>query len=51
MDVRDRDSMGRPILDAFTDRAAGGIDVLFNNAGIGTGGPIADDELRGYRSR
>ncbi len=38
MDVRDRDAW-RETLDDFT--AGGGLDVLHNNAGIGTGGPIA----------
>ncbi|MBM6576722.1 SDR family oxidoreductase [Microvirga sp. SRT01] len=38
MDVRDRDAW-RKTLEAFT--AGGGLDVLHNNAGIGTGGPIA----------
>ncbi|KQR83503.1 SDR family oxidoreductase [Sphingomonas sp. Leaf343] len=38
MDVRDRDAWVAT-LDAFT--AGGGLDVLHNNAGIGTGGPIA----------
>ncbi len=38
MDVRDRDAWAAT-LDAFT--AGGGLDVLHNNAGIGTGGPIA----------
>jgi NAD(P)-dependent dehydrogenase (short-subunit alcohol dehydrogenase family) len=38
MDVRDRDAW-RETLEAFT--AGGGLDVLHNNAGIGTGGPIA----------
>jgi NAD(P)-dependent dehydrogenase (short-subunit alcohol dehydrogenase family) len=38
MDVRDREAWGAT-LDDFT--AGGGLDVLHNNAGIGTGGPIA----------
>jgi len=38
MDVRDRDAW-RETLEAFT--AGGGLDVLHNNAGIGTGGAIA----------
>jgi NAD(P)-dependent dehydrogenase (short-subunit alcohol dehydrogenase family) len=38
MDVRDRDAWVAS-LDAFT--GGGGLDVLFNNAGIGTGGPLA----------
>ncbi|MBN8808949.1 MAG: SDR family oxidoreductase [Sphingomonas sp.] len=40
MDVRDRDAW-RANLDAFTAKTGGRLDVLFNNAGIGTGGPIA----------
>jgi NAD(P)-dependent dehydrogenase (short-subunit alcohol dehydrogenase family) len=38
MDVRDRDAWVEA-LDAFT--GGGGLDVLFNNAGIGSGGPLA----------
>lgn len=38
MDVRDREAWAAT-LDDFT--AGGGLDVLHNNAGIGTGGPIA----------
>jgi NAD(P)-dependent dehydrogenase (short-subunit alcohol dehydrogenase family) len=38
MDVRDRDAWVAS-LDAFT--SGGGLDVLFNNAGIGSGGPLA----------
>ncbi len=38
MDVRDRDAWVES-LDAFT--GGGGLDVLFNNAGIGSGGPLA----------
>jgi NAD(P)-dependent dehydrogenase (short-subunit alcohol dehydrogenase family) len=40
MDVRDRDAWV-DALDAFTATTAGRLDVLFNNAGIGTGGPLA----------
>jgi NAD(P)-dependent dehydrogenase (short-subunit alcohol dehydrogenase family) len=38
MDVRDRDAWVEA-LDAFT--GGGGLDVLFNNAGVGSGGPLA----------
>ncbi len=41
MDVRDRDAWVAS-LDAFTAPAGGKLDVLFNNAGIGTGGPLAE---------
>lgn len=40
MDVRDRDAWVH-CLDDFTEEAGGRLDVLFNNAGIGTGGPFA----------
>ena len=40
MDVRDRDAWVA-CLDAFTKASGGRLDVLFNNAGIGTGGPLA----------
>ncbi len=42
MDVRDRDAWVAS-LDAFTggNGGGGGLDVLFNNAGIGSGGPLA----------
>jgi NAD(P)-dependent dehydrogenase (short-subunit alcohol dehydrogenase family) len=41
MDVRDRDAWVAS-LDAFTTPAGGMLDVLFNNAGIGAGGPLAE---------
>jgi len=40
MDVRDR-AAWTANLDDFTGKSGGRLDVLFNNAGIGTGGPIA----------
>ena len=40
MDVRDRDAWTAS-LDAFTTASGGRLDVLFNNAGIGTGGTLA----------
>jgi len=41
MDVRDRDQW-KAALDAFAAVSGGRLDVLFNNAGIGTGGQFAD---------
>jgi NAD(P)-dependent dehydrogenase (short-subunit alcohol dehydrogenase family) len=41
MDVRDRDQW-TAALDAFAAVSGGRLDVLFNNAGIGTGGQFAD---------
>jgi len=41
MDVRDRDSWKND-LDDFTSKTGGQLDVLFNNAGIGTGGRITE---------
>jgi NAD(P)-dependent dehydrogenase (short-subunit alcohol dehydrogenase family) len=41
MDVRDRDAWVA-CLDDFTAKSGGRLDVLFNNAGIGTGGPIVE---------
>jgi len=41
MDVRDRDSWKND-LDDFTSKTGGRLDVLFNNAGIGTGGRITE---------
>jgi NAD(P)-dependent dehydrogenase (short-subunit alcohol dehydrogenase family) len=44
MDVRDRDAWVAA-LDAFTATTGGRLDVLFNNAGIGAGGPLAEMEF------
>lgn len=41
MDVRDRDAWTRE-LDRFAAPSGGGLDVLFNNAGIPHGGPFAE---------
>lgn len=41
MDVRDRDAWVAT-LDAFTATTGGRLDVLHNNAGIGTGGPLTE---------
>ncbi|VVT04670.1 NADP-dependent 3-hydroxy acid dehydrogenase YdfG [Sphingomonas sp. EC-HK361] len=44
MDVRDRDAWVAA-LDAFTNAVGGRLDVLFNNAGIGSGGPLATTDF------
>lgn len=44
MDVRDRDAWVAT-LDAFTATTGGRLDVLFNNAGVGTGGPLAQSSF------
>lgn len=44
MDVRDRDAWVES-LDAFTAASSGRLDVLFNNAGIGSGGPLAETDF------
>ena len=41
MDVRDREAWTAS-LDGFTGTTGGRLDVLHNNAGIGTGGPLAE---------
>ena len=42
MDVRDRDAWAQA-LEGFT--GGGGLDVLFNNAGVGSGGPLAETDF------
>ena len=44
MDVRDRDAWVAS-LDAFVATTGGRLDVLFNNAGIGSGGPLATTDF------
>ncbi|MEG8021281.1 SDR family oxidoreductase [Sphingomonas aerolata] len=44
MDVRDREAWVAS-LDAFTTLTGGRLDVLFNNAGIGSGGPLATTDF------
>ncbi len=41
LDVTDRDDY-RAVLDEFDQATGGKLDILFNNAGIGRGGPFAD---------
>ncbi|KEO90390.1 short-chain dehydrogenase [Erythrobacter longus] len=43
LDVRDRDAWDEALQSA-SEAAGGRIDVMFNNAGIGTGGPLAELE-------
>ncbi len=44
LDVRDREGWVMA-LDAFTAASGGRLDVLFNNAGIGSGGPLAETDF------
>ena len=44
MDVRDREAWVAT-LDAFVATTGGRLDVLFNNAGIGSGGPLAETDF------
>jgi NAD(P)-dependent dehydrogenase (short-subunit alcohol dehydrogenase family) len=44
LDVRDRPAW-TAALDTFTKAGGGALDVLFNNAGIGTGGPLAEADF------
>ncbi|PTQ61827.1 NADP-dependent 3-hydroxy acid dehydrogenase YdfG [Sphingomonas aurantiaca] len=44
MDVRDREAWVTT-LDAFVATTGGRLDVLFNNAGIGSGGPLAETDF------
>lgn len=44
MDVRDREAWVAA-LDDFTAVSGGGLDVLFNNAGVGSGGPLAQTDF------
>ncbi|AYJ86279.1 SDR family oxidoreductase [Sphingomonas paeninsulae] len=41
LDVRDREQWDR-VLAEFTEKTDGRIDLLFNNAGIGAGGPLSE---------
>lgn len=45
MDVRERDAWETALAD-FATRTGGRLDVLFNNAGIGTGGPLEAMDAR-----
>ncbi|MFM9828621.1 MAG: SDR family oxidoreductase [Sphingomonas sp.] len=44
MDVRDREGWAAA-LDSFTQTSGGALDVLFNNAGIAAGGPLAQNSF------